>query len=174
VLAGRITHHLDRIDHGHRLALQQGDQLGNRGNAEHIDASDEFRLSGLAQRHDHPPKTCLLGRKSRGQNATDWPDPTVQPQLTQQHSSAQFIGAKDPLSRKDCSDNREVKMREKPYLKVVAAAGAAEQFRRYGTSGLMPGVRRVRTSSSATRISLMLLSWETRRITLKAWSASIL
>jgi hypothetical protein len=63
---------------------------------------------------------------------------------------------------------------EKVYLKVVAASGAAEQFRRYGTSGLMPGVRRVRTSSSATRISLMLLSWETRRITLKAWSASIL
>jgi hypothetical protein len=59
-------------------------------------------------------------------------------------------------------------------LKVVAASGAAEQFRRYGTSGLMPGARRVRTSSSATRISLMLLSWETRRITLKAWSASTL
>jgi hypothetical protein len=33
VPAGRITHHLDRIDHRHRLALQQGDQLGNRGNA---------------------------------------------------------------------------------------------------------------------------------------------
>jgi hypothetical protein len=95
-------------------------------------------------------------------------------QLTKQDCSAQFIGPEDPLSRKNRCDDREVKMREKPYLKVVAASGAAEQFRRYGTSGLMPGVRRVRTSSSATRISLMLLSWETRRITLKAWSASIL
>jgi hypothetical protein len=77
-------------------------------------------------------------------------------------------------SSEHCCHDCQVKMREKPYLKVVAASGAAEQFRRYGTSGLMPGVRRVRTSSSATRISLMLLSWETRRITLKAWSASIL
>lgn len=59
-------------------------------------------------------------------------------------------------------------------LAALSFRSAAEQFRRYGTSGLMPGVRRVRTSSSATRISLMLLSWETRRITLKAWSASIL
>jgi hypothetical protein len=33
VPAGRITHHLDRIDHRHRRTLQQGDQLGNRGNA---------------------------------------------------------------------------------------------------------------------------------------------
>ena len=39
--------------------------------------------------------------------------------------------------------------------------------------GRQPGVRRVRTSSSATRISLMLLSWETRRRTLKACSGSM-
>jgi hypothetical protein len=37
-----------------------------------------------------------------------------------------------------------------------------------------PGLRRVRTSSSATRISFVLLSWETRRRTLKAFSASML
>src|SRR5215204_5531088 len=39
--------------------------------------------------------------------------------------------------------------------------------------GAQPGVRRVRTSSSATRMSLMLLSWETRRRTLKAFSGSM-
>ena len=76
-------------------------------------------------------------------------------------------------SPEHCCHDCQVKC-EKVLPKGVAASGAAEQFRRYGTSGLMPGVRRVRTSSSATRISLMLLSWETRRITLKAWSASIL
>src|SRR5215211_7638094 len=39
--------------------------------------------------------------------------------------------------------------------------------------GAQPGVRRVRTSSSATRMSLMLLFWETRRRTLKACSGSM-
>jgi hypothetical protein len=39
--------------------------------------------------------------------------------------------------------------------------------------GAQPGVRRVRTSSSATRISLVLLFWETRRRTLKACSGSM-
>jgi hypothetical protein len=57
---------------------------------------------------------------------------------------------------------------------TAIGGGAAAPVRRYGTWGRMPGVRRVRTSSSATRMSLMLLSWETRRIRLNAWSAPIL
>jgi hypothetical protein len=67
VLAGRITHHLDRIDQWQGFIPEQGDQLGDRGNAEDIDACDEFRFSGLPQWHDHPGKTRLLGRKRGGQ-----------------------------------------------------------------------------------------------------------
>ena len=108
VLAGRVAHHLDRVDQRHRLAPQEGDQLGDRGNTEDLDALDEFRLSGLTQRHDHPGETCLLGRQSGGQNAADRPDPTVQPQLTQQDRSAQFLGPKNPLGCKHRSDDRKV------------------------------------------------------------------
>jgi hypothetical protein len=88
VLVGSIAYHIDRIHLRHRPALQKGDQLSDRGNTEHVDPSDEFCLSGLAQRHDHPGETCLLGRKSGGQDASDRPQPTVQPQLTQQGRSA--------------------------------------------------------------------------------------
>ena len=62
MLAGRITHHLDQIHHGHGLALQQVDQLGNRDNAEHIDASDEFRLSARAS--GRSPRKTMPGRKA--------------------------------------------------------------------------------------------------------------
>jgi hypothetical protein len=47
-----------------------------------------FALPGLAERHDHPGKTCLLGHQSGGQDATDWPHSAVQPQLAQQDRSA--------------------------------------------------------------------------------------
>ena len=78
VLAGRVAHHLDRVDQRHRLAPQEGDQLGDRGNTEDLDAFDEFRLSGLAQRHDHPREARLLGRqewraKRRGPAGADHP-----------------------------------------------------------------------------------------------------
>ena len=48
VLAGSVAHHLDRIDQRHRPALQEGDELSDRGNTEHIDPCDELGLSGLA------------------------------------------------------------------------------------------------------------------------------
>ena len=54
VLVGPIAYHIDRIDQRHRPALQEGDQLSDRGNTEHVDPRDQLRLSGLPQRHDHP------------------------------------------------------------------------------------------------------------------------
>src|SRR5688572_14597989 len=42
VLAGRVAHHLDRIDQGQGFVPEQGDQLGNRGNAEHIMPATSF------------------------------------------------------------------------------------------------------------------------------------
>ena len=76
VLAGSVTYHLDRIDQRHRPALQEGDQLSDRCNTEHVDPCDELGLSGLAQGHDDPRETCLLGRKSGGQDAAYRPEPT--------------------------------------------------------------------------------------------------
>ena len=87
VLVGSVADHIDRIDDRQRPALQEGDQLSDRGNTEHIDPCDELRLSGLAQRHDHPGETRLLGRKSGGQHASDRTQPTIQPHLTQQGRS---------------------------------------------------------------------------------------
>src|SRR5215208_8518751 len=67
------------------------------------------------------------------------------------------------------------KVPEEPYLEGQRCGFWGRRAgSRYRTWGLSPGVRRVRTSSSATRMTLMLLSWETRRIRLKAWSVSIL
>ena len=42
----------------------------------------------LPQGHDDPPEPGLLGCQSGRQNAADRPDPTIQPQLTEQHSAA--------------------------------------------------------------------------------------
>jgi hypothetical protein len=49
VVSGTLADDLDQVDRRHRDAAQQGDQLDNRGNAEDLDAFNEFRLSGLAQ-----------------------------------------------------------------------------------------------------------------------------
>jgi hypothetical protein len=87
MLADWIAYHLDRIDQRHRPALQEGNQLSDRGNTEHVDPRDQLSLSGLSQGHDHPRETCLLGRESGGQDPSDRPKPTVQPQLTQQDRS---------------------------------------------------------------------------------------
>ena len=43
-----------------------------------------------------------------GQHTADRPDPTVQPQLTQDDRSAQFIGLEDPLRCEDRSHDREI------------------------------------------------------------------
>ena len=42
--AGSLTHDLDGVNRQYR-APQNGDKLGDRGNAEHIDAFNEFRLA---------------------------------------------------------------------------------------------------------------------------------
>jgi hypothetical protein len=64
VFPGPLGQDLNRLDGRHRDALQEGDQLSDRGNTEDLDAFNEFRLSGLAQGHDDPPEARLLGRKS--------------------------------------------------------------------------------------------------------------
>ena len=53
-------------------------------------------------------ETCLLGRKSGGQDAAHRPDPTVQPQLAQQGRSTQLRGTEDPLCREYGGDDREI------------------------------------------------------------------
>jgi hypothetical protein len=83
VLVGRVTHHLDRIDRWQGFAPQEGDQLGDRGNAEDIDASDKFRLPGLTKQNDHPLEACLLSRERSRQNPAYRPKATVQPRLAQ-------------------------------------------------------------------------------------------
>ena len=88
VCASPVAQHLDRVDQRHRLATQEGDQLGDRGNTEDLDAFNQFRLSGLTQRHDHPAEARLLSRQSGGQNAADRSEPTIQPKLAQQNCSA--------------------------------------------------------------------------------------
>jgi hypothetical protein len=88
MFTGWIAHHLNRIDQRHGLVSKEGDQLADRGNAEHVDPCDELGFSRLSQGHDDPPEPGLLGCQSGRQHAADRPDPTIQPQLTQQHSSA--------------------------------------------------------------------------------------
>jgi hypothetical protein len=84
VRAGAVAYHVDRIDQRYRPALQEGDELSDRGNTEHLDPGDELGLPGLAQGHDDPGETGLLDRKSGRQDASNRPEPAVQPQLTQQ------------------------------------------------------------------------------------------
>ena len=122
MLAGRVTHHLDRIDQRHGLVSKKGDQLADRGNAEHLDPCDELGFSRLPQGHDDPPEPGLLGCQSGRQNVADRPDRTIQPKLTQQHSAAQLLGTKAPLSRKDRSDDREVKVQRMTDLDVQTSA----------------------------------------------------
>jgi hypothetical protein len=40
--------HLNRIHRRQWLAMQEGDQLSDRGNTEHVDPCDQLCLSGLA------------------------------------------------------------------------------------------------------------------------------
>jgi hypothetical protein len=69
--------------HGRWNAPQEGDQLGDRANTKDLDPLDQFRLTGLAQRNDHPRETRLLSRQRGGQDAAYGAEATVQPEFTQ-------------------------------------------------------------------------------------------
>jgi hypothetical protein len=83
VLTGSLADDVDGFDQRHWYALQEGDQLGDRGNTEDIDPFDEFRLSGLPQGHDHPGEACLLGGQCGGQDSAYRTEATVQAKLAQ-------------------------------------------------------------------------------------------
>jgi hypothetical protein len=84
MLAGRLTDHVDGLNIRHWNAPQEGDQLGDRANTKDLDPLDQFRLTGLAQRNDHPRETRLLSRQRGGQDAAYGAEATVQPEFTQQ------------------------------------------------------------------------------------------
>jgi hypothetical protein len=44
---GPIAYYIDWIRRRQSLALQEGDQLSDRGNTEHVDPCDQLRLSSL-------------------------------------------------------------------------------------------------------------------------------
>ena len=81
VLAGRVAYDLNRIDQRHRLITKESDQLGDRGDPEHVDPSDQLRLSGLTQGHDHSREACLLSRQGGWQDAAHRPQTTIQPEF---------------------------------------------------------------------------------------------
>ena len=86
--AGRLTDHVDGLDIRHWNAPQEGDQLGDRADTKDLDPLDQFGLTSLAQRDDHPRETRLLSRQRGGQNAADRPKATIQPEFTQEDCSA--------------------------------------------------------------------------------------
>ena len=83
-----LAHYLNGLNRRQRYIAQKGDQLGDRGNTKDLNALNEFGLSSLPQRHDHPGEAGLLRRQSGGQNTPDGREATIQPQLTQKDSSA--------------------------------------------------------------------------------------
>jgi hypothetical protein len=82
VTTGALTHDLNRLDQWQRDALQEGNQLSDRGKPEDFDPVDQLRFSGLTQRHDHTREASLLSGESGWQNAAHRTNPTVQPPLT--------------------------------------------------------------------------------------------
>ena len=109
VLAGLIAYHIDWLDQRHRPALQEGDQLSDRGNTEHLDPCNELGLSGLAQ-GTITAETCLLGRKSGRQDAADRPDRPSSPSSPSSTvaviSSARCSPAVSPPRSRDRNDCR--------------------------------------------------------------------
>jgi hypothetical protein len=83
MLAGRLTDHVDGLNFRHWIAPQEGDQLGDRANTKDLDPLDQFGLTGLAQRNDHPREARLLSRQRGGQNAAYGAKATIQPEFTQ-------------------------------------------------------------------------------------------
>ena len=99
---------VDRLGVRHRLVLEHGDQLGERGDPEHLDAVDELGFPGLAIGHDHSPEPGLRGRQGRRQDAADGPDASVQTQLSEQHGVAQLDGLHHVGRRQHRGDDGEV------------------------------------------------------------------
>jgi hypothetical protein len=111
-----LTAYLDGVNRRHRNPAQKSDQLGDWGNTEDLDAFNELRLSGLAQRHNHPGETRLLSCQRCGQDPTYGMEATVQPQFPQQDRATKLLGCKDALRREHCSNNREVEVRPMTHL----------------------------------------------------------
>jgi hypothetical protein len=72
-------------------------------------AFNEFRLTGLSQRHHRPGEARLLGCQRRGQDPAHGVQATVQPKFPQEDCATKLLGCKDTLRREHCGNNREVK-----------------------------------------------------------------
>ena len=89
----------DRVDQRHRVAPQFGDELAQRGQAEHLDPLDQPRLRRLSEGHDHPREACPRRGQRRGQDAPDRSQAPVESELAQQHGPVQRLRPEHPGRR---------------------------------------------------------------------------
>ena len=106
VLTGRLAHHLDGLDLGHRFVSKKGDQLADRGHAEHVDAVHQLGLTRLPERDDHPGDAGLGGRQRGRQDSAYGTDSAVQTELAEQCGPAELIGREHLLGGQNGGDDR--------------------------------------------------------------------
>ena len=81
---------IDRVGVRHRLVPEHGDQLCQRGHPQHLDPVDQLGFPGLPVRHDDSAEPACAAASVAGSTPRHRTDPTVQPELAEQHRVPQL------------------------------------------------------------------------------------